>query len=111
MRLFRVGVGLAVAVLLGGLVSLSGAVVPQLSHRPGGSGSGQHFTDELGRTRALHVDVDGTFVNESWLPVTLTGVNVRARGFRVVSVPDERSLPRTIGRGEEFALRLGPRDH
>lgn len=34
-------------------------------------------------------------------------MSVRARGFRVGSLPNERSFPRTIGPGEEFTLNLG----
>ncbi|NUW40878.1 hypothetical protein [Nonomuraea rhodomycinica] len=96
---------LAVALLpaLAALVWASGAVVPRLAYGGDGGQDRYEITSEMYITSR----VDESFVNDGWMPVTVTGVGVRGDGvvLRQVS-PVEGRFPRAVGPGEPLRLVL-----
>ncbi len=109
-RTLLVGCALAMAATVAGGLWLSGLVVPLLEqHRADGDGGGTVWTeDELGRRTRLAFEERLRFVNAGGLPVTVTGVGLRADGLKLLSVraDDGRLFPRTVPAGGSVTLTL-----
>ncbi|MFI6320647.1 hypothetical protein ACIBG8_24135 [Nonomuraea sp. NPDC050556] len=86
----------ALAVVIAALLGLSGAVVPRISQWSGGGSSNTRSSDEL--------SIDQEFRNDSWLPITITGVSIRAEGMRLSSVGPYSPVLRP---GQRVTLDLG----
>ncbi|TMR98056.1 hypothetical protein [Nonomuraea basaltis] len=88
---------------------LSGAISPHLSS--GDNDSGQIYVrkDEIGRPQRTETTIQQTFVNDGWLPVTITGVGVPAHDdYRLLAAEprDHGGFPRTVPSGGSISLTL-----
>ncbi|GGO82455.1 hypothetical protein [Nonomuraea cavernae] len=107
-RLIEAVCALALVALLVGGGWQVGGIVPRLSHA-GGSGSDLLWgKDDLGRPRHPRAEARLRFVNDGWLPVTVTGVGVRADSLRLASVTVDGFTPASMGGGRfPHTIRAG----
>lgn len=103
------GVVVAFALLVAGVLMVSGIVVPRISQFSGGSSTGNTSHDELGRRSGLQLSVTQTFKNTSWVPVAITGMSIGGDGLWLGSVATEdgRPFPLVVPPGSEILLTLG----
>jgi hypothetical protein len=101
-----IGTGIVMLILV--VASLKGMIVPRLTQQGGGDSGSSTHGDEIGRLKTVESEVERTFVNEGWLPVTVTGVGVRAGGLtlRSVRTRDGKTIPFTIPAGGSVSLSL-----
>ncbi|GAA3187656.1 hypothetical protein [Nonomuraea roseoviolacea] len=99
----RTTLTVALVPALAALVWASGAVVPRLGYGDDGGEDSREITSET----YITARVDESFVNNGWMPVTVTGVGVRGHGVVLRRVrPLEGRFPRAVGPGELLRLVL-----
>ncbi|WP_214320795.1 hypothetical protein [Nonomuraea sediminis] len=105
-RRLRLVLAVGVVVSLGCLLAWrSGAVVPRLEHRGFGPEQTFVYRDDAGRPSTARATVVQMFVNDGWLPVTITGVAVKTADVSLVKATGG-PIPRTLGPGAALTLEL-----
>ncbi|WP_157252378.1 hypothetical protein [Nonomuraea typhae] len=101
--LVRHGRAAMLGVVLAVLLAFAWSSIPRITQYDLSQFAAQTLADELGRERDPMAAATVTFVNDSFYPITLTGVGLRAEDVRLVAA----DFPREVAAGQRFDVVLG----